>query len=110
MNTSGFIRGLMSRNMEGEKFFIHVATFIEQQLQEWDPDFKVFVMMLENYEMFVTGKQESLQLTMTDTEIITLQQRDPYALDRKIWREMEQEGLQIRRGSGNYLSYVFMEK
>ncbi|WP_099363609.1 hypothetical protein [Fredinandcohnia onubensis] len=110
MNTSGFIRGMMSKSMESEKFFIHVATCIEQELQEWDPDFKVMVMKLKNYELFVTGKQDSLQFTIAETEINNLQQRGPYALDRKIWRELEQQGLQIIRGSGNYLGYVFMEK
>ncbi|MEH7226672.1 hypothetical protein V7112_22980 [Bacillus sp. JJ1566] len=110
MNTSGFIRGMISKNMEGEKFLIHVATCIEQELQERDPDFKVIVMKLKNYELFVTGKQESLQLTITETELTALQQRGPYALDRKIWRDLEQQGLQIIHGSGNYLGYVFMER
>ncbi len=96
--------------MEREKFFIHVATFIEQELQERDPDVKVIVMKLKNYVLFVTGKQDSYQLTITETELTTLQQRGPYALDRKIWRDLEQQGLQIIRGSGNYLGYVFMEK
>ncbi|RFB12697.1 hypothetical protein DZB84_18260 [Bacillus sp. HNG] len=110
MNTSGFLRGMMSKNMEGEKYLIHVATCVEQELQERDPDGKVIVMKLENYVLFVTGKQDSYQLTITETELTTLQQRDPYALDRKIWRDLEQQGLQIIRGSGNYLEYVFMER
>ncbi|MEH7379120.1 hypothetical protein V7138_01360 [Bacillus sp. JJ1533] len=110
MNTSGFIREMMSKNTVGEKFLIQVATCIEQELQEWDPDFKVIVMKLKNYELAVTCTQESLQLTITETEIKTLQQRDPYALDRKLWRVLEQQGLQIKRGSGNYLGYVFMKK
>ncbi|MFS0824769.1 hypothetical protein [Bacillus sp. 1P02SD] len=110
MNTSGFLRGMMSKNMEEEKFLIHVATCIEQELQEWDPDGKVIVVRLENYVLFVLGKLDSYQLTITETELTTLQQRGPYALDRKIWRDLEQQGLQIIRGSGNYLGYVFMER
>ncbi|MEH7226367.1 hypothetical protein V7112_21350 [Bacillus sp. JJ1566] len=35
---------------------IHVATCVEQELQEWDPDVKVIVMKLENYVLFFTGK------------------------------------------------------
>lgn len=108
MNTTGFIRGLMSKTMSGEKFLIHVATCIEQQLQEWDRDYKVVVMKLQDYEMSVTVHQTSYQITIAEVELTMLQNRGPYALDKKIWSELERQGLIITQGSGNYLKYVFI--
>lgn len=33
--------------------------------------------------------------------------KEPYALDRKIWNELQKQGLTILNGDGNYLDQIF---
>lgn len=107
MNTTGFIRGLMSKNVSSEDYLKHVTTTVEQQLQEWDPSYEVFVMKLSNYEIIVKKELQYYNLTLPEAEVIALQDKSPYSLDRKIWSELVDQGLQLVWGTGNYLEYVF---
>ena len=45
-------------------------------------------------------------LQLSDQDIHELQKKSPYALDRKIWRELENQGLNIRWDRGNYIEVV----
>jgi hypothetical protein len=108
MNTTGFIRGYMSKNQTGEKFLQHVATCVERQLQEWDADYEVQVIKLANYEIVIKNNQGIFNLTISQTELANLQSRSPYALDRFIWKELKEKGIKFEEYGGNYLSYVFL--
>ncbi|MDQ0257052.1 hypothetical protein J2S74_004497 [Evansella vedderi] len=107
MNTTGFIRGLMSKNVSNEDYLKHVTSTVEQQLQEWDPEYKVFVMKLSNYEIIVKKEFQYYQLSLPETELSALQNKSPYSLDKKIWSELVHQGLHLEWGPGNYLEYVF---
>ncbi|WP_096273332.1 hypothetical protein [Paucisalibacillus globulus] len=107
MNTTGFIRGYMSKNLKGEKFIEHVATCIEQQLQEWDPNYQVQVIHLANYEIVIKNNNVICNLTISKNELVNLQSRSPYALDRFIWRKLKEKGVKYGEYGGNYLTYVF---
>ncbi|GHH99215.1 hypothetical protein [Neobacillus kokaensis] len=106
MNINGFARGLMARNCTEERFLIHVATCVEQQLQEWDAQFEVMVMKLKEYEIFVKYGDDDYHLRISEEDVSTLQKTGPYHLDQKIWRELENQGLKILEGFGNYLDTV----
>src|SRR5690606_12279634 len=73
MKTTGFIRGYMSKNLKGEKFIEHVATCIEQQLQEWDPNYQVQVIHLANYEIVIKNNNVICNLTISKNELVNLQ-------------------------------------
>lgn len=109
MNSSGLSRGMMSKSLKAEQFIIHVISCIEKEIQEWNPNFNVMLLKLQNYELFINGK-ESYQVTISESEARTLQHQSPYSLDRRIWLELKEQGLEIIRGYGNYLDYVFSEK
>lgn len=106
MNVSGFIRRLMSRNLNEEEFVIKVSNTIEQQLKEWDGHYEVIVLKLKNYHWIIKRKEVHYSMELTEREVQQLQRRSPFALDRKLWDELEKQGLPIFKGVGNYLDYV----
>lgn len=96
--------------MDAEQFIIHVATCIERELKQWDPTYRVMLLKLQNYELFVDREEEeTYQLTISEDEVIRLQNRSPYSLDKNIWEDLQKQGLQIMRCYGNYLDYVLPE-
>jgi len=108
MNVSGMIRGYMSKNMDGEKFFIKEADIIEKQLQEWNPEYQVLLLKLKDYHFIVKKGDDSYEVTITEQELAQLQDRSPFSLDRKIWLALQNQGLQIIKGYGNYIDYCLI--
>lgn len=106
MNTSGFTRGLMAKNMKSEDFLKHVGKCIEDQLKEWGSSYEVLILKLDHYYFTVIKEDQNFVLKITEEELQTRQENSPYSLDRKIWGELENQGLEILSGPGNYLSYV----
>lgn len=106
MNSSGWMRGYMAKSYSAEDFIIHVGTTIEDQLQEWDPAYAVNIMKMRDY-IFVVRKEETFyEMTLTEEEVEVLQNRSPYSLDWEIWTELEEQGIEVKRGYGNYIDYV----
>lgn len=106
MNISGVARSYMSRHLGEEDFLIHVSKTVERQLQEWDGAYEVIIMKLENYEWNVKLGDDYFHIELSEKVIHELQHRDPYALDRKLWKDLQEQGLKIVRGYGNYLDFV----
>lgn len=107
MNSSGFIRGLMSKNLGHEEFLQHVGNTIEKQLQEWDENYQVNIMKMENYHFIVKNGDKDYWLEITEKELIELQNRSPYSLDYKIWTMLAVQGIEIKFHSGDYLLKVY---
>ncbi|MFD1851410.1 hypothetical protein ACFSC5_15440 [Oceanobacillus bengalensis] len=106
MNTNGLARGYMSKNKSGEDFLLHVGKCAERQLKEWDDRYEVNIMKLANYEFVVIGEEKYYHMQLTIEEIRLLQGKSPYALNQEIWTELENQGLAIVRGFGNYVERV----
>lgn len=107
MNISGVIRGYITKTMIVEEFIVHVATLMEKQLKEWDENYEVYVMKLADYELVIKNNEKYYEVTLCEDEIEYLQNKSPFALDRKLWTELENQGLAILRGYGDYLDKVF---
>lgn len=107
MNVSGVIRGYMSKNMDVEQFIIHVATLMEKQLKEWDENYEVYVMKMANYELVVKNGEKYYEVSLSEDEIKVLQNKSPFSLDKRLWTELEQQGLNLLWGYGDYLDKVF---
>ncbi|GIN61790.1 hypothetical protein J27TS8_17830 [Robertmurraya siralis] len=107
MNISGAARSYMAKYFNEEDFLIHVSKTIERQLQEWDNSYKVMIMKLENYLWTARNVDNDYELLLSEHEINVLQKKDPYALDREIWNELQKQGLMILNGYGNYLDQIF---
>jgi glucose-6-phosphate 1-dehydrogenase len=106
MNINGFARGYMSNNHSGEEFIKHVVEEIEQQLIEWDHNYEVFLLKLSYYEIMVKKEDHYYHVKLSENEVNSLQKRGPFQLDRKIWKELEKQGITIIKGHGNYIDTV----
>ena len=91
MNSNGFARGLMAKNINEEEFIKHVASVIERQLKEWDEKYEVMVIKGVHYEFVVNHNDDFYHLQLSQQDIHELQKKSPYALDRKIWQELEKQ-------------------
>ncbi len=96
----------MAKSHNSEEFLLHVANVMERQLKEWNDTYEVMVMKLASYELMVKEKEQYYHVHLNEQEIDTLQKRDPYGLDRKVWRELLNQGLPIIQGTGNYTGLV----
>lgn len=106
MNINRFARNLMAREKSPEEYLKFVADVIERQLQEWDETYEIFVMKMHTYELVVKRGETYYHVYLSEQEIHHLQQKEPYDLDRFIWRELKKQGLPIVRGEGNYIENV----
>lgn len=107
MNSSGFIRGLMSKNLGHEEFLQHVGNTIEKQLQEWDENYQVNIMKMENYHFIVKNGDKDYWLEITEEELIKLQNKSPFSLDFRLWTMLVVQGIEIKFGDGDYLLKVY---
>lgn len=107
MNSTGFIRGYMAKNMAKEKFLEHVVWVLERQLQEWDENYQVNIIERDNYIITVHHHKVTIAITLSASKLESLQAASPYALDRYLWTELKNKGLQLKDKNGNYLDYVF---
>ncbi len=96
----------MARSMSRETFLKYVATTIERQLQEWNASYAVVVLKLTDYHVWVNGTEEYYELSVAVDELEQLQKSSPYALDRHIWRLLQNQGLSIEKGYGDYIEFV----
>lgn len=95
MNSTGFIRGYMAKNQNSEQFFKHVISCIERQLQEFDENIKVIVEEGSPNIIYVQGSEENWAISCANDEIKKLQRQSPYALDRKLWRDLINMGFKV---------------
>jgi hypothetical protein len=106
MNINGFARGYMANNHSVEEFIKHVVEEIEQQLLEWDHHYEVFLLKLSYYEIMVKKEDCYYHVKLSENEAASLQKSGPFKLDRKVWKELEKQGLTIIKGHGNYIDTV----
>ena len=106
MDINELERSSIAKFQSGEDFLIHVAEFMERQLKEWDNIYEVFVMKLANYDFIVKNEEKYYEVQLSEDDIASLQKSGPYELDRKLWKELENQGLPIIKGTGNYIEKV----
>jgi uncharacterized protein YqgQ len=106
MNINGEARKNVARNLSREEFLKYVATAIERQLKEWDENYEVYVMKLKKYEIVIYHGDQYYHVKLAENELDSLQKTSPLELDRKVWKELEKQGLPIIRGKGNYIEMV----
>ncbi|WP_071394345.1 hypothetical protein [Bacillus tuaregi] len=106
MDMNGPERKSLAQSLPAEDFLIHVATEIENQLKEWNSDYEVMVMKLQNYIFVVKYQDEYYELAFNENNLKILQKKDPYELDRMIWKDLESKGIAIVRGNGSYIDMI----
>lgn len=112
MNSSGWIRGMMTKLYETEKVLAQVVDTIRRQLYKWDTEYHVKLLeeLLEKdiYYIVVTKNEASYRVTLPKHHVTRLQETSPYALDKHIWNVLKQQGLQVQESSGNYLKHLHL--
>ena len=112
MNSTGFVRGMMSKSKEPEAYFKHVVKTISRQLDKWDERYEV--KLLQNlldetkYDVIVTLGDNMYQVNLELPLVEALQNKSPYSLDRHIWESLKKEGLTIEKTHGDYLDKCYM--
>lgn len=109
MNTSGMLRGYLAKVMDQESFFFHVINCMEKQLIDWGSD----TVLLFNWEKEVSSVSGffiidgfSYSFLFTKNELKQLQDQSPYAVDRRIWETLIDEGFILKES--NYIDKAFM--
>ncbi|WP_226037253.1 hypothetical protein [Aquibacillus saliphilus] len=108
MNANGMARGYMAKNMNEERFLSHVTDCVRRKLIESNFNPEIIV----NWEtqsgclivFHVSSKIFSLKLTRD--QVSNLKNNGPYLLDRMIWNQLIERGINIEQD--HYLTNVFM--
>lgn len=110
MDSSDWIRGMMTKLYETEKMLVQVVDTIRRQLHGWNEGYPVKLLeeLLEKdiYYVVVTKNNASYRVTLPKHHITTLQETSPYALDKHIWNMLNQQGLQVRDSKRHHLKYL----
>lgn len=99
MNTTGFIRGYMAKNMENEKFLAHVLECLGKEF-----DFNITLSLKEyNYEISI----EKYKINLAKEECKSLQDRGAYALDKYILNALKEQGFEFNKERSQYIGYCY---
>jgi len=112
LNSTGFVRGMMSKSMETEMYLTHVVETIDRQLEKWDEHYEVKLQqdLLDetSYEVTVHLEDITHRVHLDFSTVATLQDKSPYSLDRHIWESLKSKGLVIEQKHGDYLDKCYM--
>lgn len=98
MNTTGFIRGYMSKNMNDKDFIKVVATAISREFGE-----EVQLVNIDDYTFII--KMNNYKIIMSKRLINSL--KSPYGIDRFILEQFENQGFEFDRNRSQYIQYCF---
>lgn len=100
MNTSGYIRGYMAKNMKAEDFIVVVVTALNREFEE----IKNGVKLDKINDDFIVAIDEYI-LTLRKALIDRL--KSPYGVDKYILEEFEKQGFNFDRNRSQYIQYCF---
>jgi thermostable 8-oxoguanine DNA glycosylase len=101
MNTTGFIRGYMAKNMSAESFIQVVA---EALVKEFEEEVNI-VFKIEN-EYVVLFKDYSVSIT--NDLINDLKEKSPYAVDKHLLQEFRKQGFSFNENRSQYIRYCWI--
>lgn len=109
MNTSGMLRAYLAKVMDVESFFFHVMNCMEKQFIDWHMD-ALLLFSWEEQNDQITGtfliEGFAYSFSVSKTEISELQSASPYALDKKMWETLAQEGFAFKKS--HYIDKLFL--
>ena len=100
MNTSGYIRGYMSKNMKAEEFIVVVVSALNKEFVE----IKNRVRLDKINDEFIVTMDEYV-ITLSKELIAKL--KSPYRVDKYILEEFEKQGFNFDRNRSQYIQYCF---
>ncbi|MCM0647352.1 hypothetical protein NBE98_03050 [Clostridium swellfunianum] len=101
MNSTGYIRGYMSKNMSAERFIQVVAEALSKEFEE---EVKVNTKLKDEYEILFKDYKASI-----NTELINeLKSKSPYAVDKFLLQEFKKQGFTFDENRSQYISYCWL--
>lgn len=97
MNTTGFIRGYMSKNMSNEDFMEVVRKALSREFEN-----EVKLNKINNKFQIVMS---SYRVEMSKETVDEF--KSPYRIDRYILEEFERQGFTFDRSRSQYIQYCF---
>lgn len=99
MNISGWIRGMMSKNMSGYGFFNHVTQCITKEFEE--EAVPIFT------DSFYGVRFMDYTVILEKDLVNTLRLKGAFSLDRYIYEGLEKKGFKIDKERSQYIRYCF---
>ncbi|NLX76450.1 MAG: hypothetical protein GXZ01_03610 [Clostridiaceae bacterium] len=96
MNTQGWIRGLMAKNMEDDKFVRHVADCLSME-------FELPVEVIEGY----TIRLGQYEIAVTKEEAKNLKNSGAYELDKVLMEKLKEKGFGFDNERSQYVRYCY---
>lgn len=99
MNTSGWIRGMMSKSMSDYDFFNHVAECMAREFEEETTT----VLTTSFYAVSIKGYTVIIERDL----VSSLRIKGAFSLDRYIYERLEEKGFKIDKERSQYIRYCF---
>jgi hypothetical protein len=101
MNTTGFIRGYMAKNMISESFIMVAAKALAREFEE-----EVNTISINQNEYEICFKEYRVSI---NTDLINkLKAKSPYAVDKYLLLEFRKQGFSFDEDRSQYVRYCFM--
>lgn len=107
VNTLGFIRGYMAKQMGTEEFLEVVMEAMEKEFQ-WDVTCKRELEESEINYVLTIDKDYVVKLSINSLK--ELQGKSPYSLDKYIYQKLMEQGMEIKKDRSQYIKYCFLNK
>lgn len=100
MNTTGFLRGYMAKNMTAQQFIKVAAEAISREFEE---QVEVIIVSPEEYEIIFRGYKAEISSAL----IKELKGKSPYGVDKYLLEEFRKQGLCFNEDRSQYIRYCF---
>jgi hypothetical protein len=108
LHANVLIRGYMQCHLKTETFAAHVAACVKRQLLEFDEKAEFEMDHHTNFFLFYgQAFDKPFVILLTIAEVDELKAEEPYALDRILWKEIQEKGIPYEK-STHYLHTVFL--
>ena len=99
MNTQGWIRGIMAKNMEPEKFLAHVAECLEREFE-----MESGINRKEDLYLIRLG---AYKIQVNDADLSKLKLKGAYCLDAYLLDQLQSQGFEFDKHRSQYIRYVY---
>jgi hypothetical protein len=101
MNSTGFIRGYMAKNMSAESFIIVVAEALSREFEE-----EVNTIFISQNEYLILFKE--YRVSINTNLIEELKSKSPYGVDKYLLQEFRKQGFSFDEGRSQYIMYCLL--
>jgi len=98
MNTTGFIRGYMAKNMDAESFIKVVIIALSREFER-----EVKLDRIDDDKYLIAMDRYSIIMSKKCIDEI----KSPYGIDKYILEEFEKQGFNFDRNRSQYIQYCF---